>query len=163
LENNFVQPFFIWKSDEKIYLLDGKHRIDVLNELESENINVPSILPGLLIECSDNKEAAKLVLIYSSIYAKITQKGFDELIKEYDLDFDTIKAQLSLPEFDMSFFEAMNINPAEETFVREAKNKPAVLKITFSSSDQLEKAKSEIEELLKKYEGSFYSVSYGEI
>lgn len=162
LKNNFVQPFFLWESD-KTYLLDGKHRLDVLHELVADGINVPELLPGIFVECADKKEAAQLVLVYSSIYAKITHTGFAELIKEYDLDFELLKAELSLPEFDMSAFEVMNINPTEETFTKEGKEKPATMKITFSSPEQLEKAKQEIEELLKKYEGSFYSVSAGEI
>lgn len=47
--------------------------------------------------------------------------------------------------------------------VREEKAKPASMKITFASVEQFESARSKIEELLKEYEGAFFSVSCGEI
>jgi hypothetical protein len=48
--------------------------------------------------------------------------------------------------------------------IGEAKNKPATMKITFDSSEQLQQAEIEIQELLdRKYPGSYFSVSAGEV
>lgn len=162
LENKFIQPFFVWESD-KIYCLDGKHRITVLNDLEASGVEIPELLPAVFIDCFCKKDAAVLVLLFSSNYAKVTQLGFADMLKEYELDFDLMKSALNLPEFNMEAFEAMNINPIDQAFVRLPKDKPAVMRITFASPDQLESAKPYIESVLKDFEGSFLSVSAGEI
>ena len=57
---------------------------------------------------------------------------------------------------------------AEEPFgddlIGDKKNKPATLKITFTTPEQLQEAEIDIQELLdRKYKGAFFSVSAGEI
>jgi ParB-like chromosome segregation protein Spo0J len=54
--------------------------------------------------------------------------------------------------------------PSDDELIGEDKNKPATLKITFESPEQLQKAEIEIQELLdRKYEGAYFSVSAGEL
>jgi hypothetical protein len=49
------------------------------------------------------KEAAELVLVYSSNYAKITQQGLLDFVQNFDLDFPDLKNMMNIPEFDNSF------------------------------------------------------------
>ena len=54
--------------------------------------------------------------------------------------------------------------PSDEELIGEEKNKPATMKITFESPEQLQKAEVDIQELLdRKYEGAYFSVSAGEL
>ena len=54
--------------------------------------------------------------------------------------------------------------PSDDELIGEEKNKPPTMKITFESPEQLQKAETDIQELLdRKYEGAFYSVSAGEL
>ena len=54
--------------------------------------------------------------------------------------------------------------PSDEDLIGEEKNKPATMKITFESPEQLQKAEIDIQELLdRKYQGAYFSVSAGEI
>jgi len=54
--------------------------------------------------------------------------------------------------------------PTDEDLIGEEKNKPATMKITFTSPEQLQSAEIDIQELLdRKYKGSFFSVSAGEL
>jgi hypothetical protein len=54
--------------------------------------------------------------------------------------------------------------PNYEDLIGEEKNKPATMKITFESPEQLQKAEIDIQELLdRKYSGAYFSVSAGEI
>jgi hypothetical protein len=63
---------------------------------------------------------------------------------------------LDIPQFD--------IEPSYDELIGEEKNKPATMKITFESPEQLQKAEIDIQELLdRKYKGSYFSVSAGEI
>ena len=63
---------------------------------------------------------------------------------------------LDIPIFDLE--------PSYEDLIGEEKNKPATMKITFESPEQLQKAEIDIQELLdRKYKGAYFSVSAGEI
>jgi ParB-like chromosome segregation protein Spo0J len=63
---------------------------------------------------------------------------------------------LDLPLFDSE--------PSLDELIGEEKNKPATMKITFESPEQLQKAEIDIQELLdRKYPKSYFSVSAGEI
>jgi len=105
IKNNFVQVFNVWQDGEKLYCLDGYHRIKVLNELKKEGYNIPEKLPANFIDCKDKKEASKLVLTYSSVYAKITDDGLYEFISNNELDFDDLKIDVNIPEIDLDYFE----------------------------------------------------------
>ena len=67
-KNDFIMPFNVWNNG-KTWILDGHHRKRALAELEKEGFKSPSMLPANFIDCKNKKEASKLVLVYSSIYA----------------------------------------------------------------------------------------------
>jgi ParB-like chromosome segregation protein Spo0J len=57
-----------------------------------------------------------------------------------------------------------DLEPDYEDLIGEEKNKPATMKITFKTVEQLQQAENDIQELIdRKYNGAFYSVSAGEI
>jgi hypothetical protein len=63
---------------------------------------------------------------------------------------------LDIPQFENE--------PSGEDLTEEEKNKPATMKITFKSPEQLQKAEIDIQEILdRKYNGAYFSVSAGEI
>lgn len=54
--------------------------------------------------------------------------------------------------------------PSMDELIGEEQNKPATMKITFDSIEQLQKAEIDIQELIdRKYEGAYFSVSAGEL
>ena len=56
------------------------------------------------------------------------------------------------------------VMPSEDELIADEKNKPPVMKITFESPEQLQKAEVDIRELIdRKYSGAFFSVSAGEL
>lgn len=118
VSNQFVEPFYVWEDEtnEDIYCLDGKHRTMMLEQLISEGIEVPYTLPATFMHCENKKEAAKLVTIYSSVYAKVDQKGFFEFLQDYDLNFMDLKDQIDLPEFSNDrFIQKFDILGVNET------------------------------------------------
>jgi hypothetical protein len=63
---------------------------------------------------------------------------------------------VDVPSFDSE--------PSYEELIGEEKNKPATMKITFETPEQLQKAEIDIQELLdRKYQGAYFSVSAGEL
>lgn len=56
------------------------------------------------------------------------------------------------------------VEPNYDELIGEEKNKPATMKITFESPEQLQKAEIDIQEILdRKYPKAYFSVSAGEI
>ena len=54
--------------------------------------------------------------------------------------------------------------PSYEDLIGEEKNKPASMRITFKTVEQLQEAENDIQELIdRKFNGAFYSISAGEI
>lgn len=67
-QNGFVQPFNVWENGE-LWILDGHHREKAMQALVADGIFVPDVLPANFIDCVDEQEAKKLVIVYSAIYA----------------------------------------------------------------------------------------------
>ena len=97
LKYQFIDPFKVWQDGEDIYCLDGKHRWLDLLRVKTTGVEVPDLLPATFIDCNDIKEAAELVLVYSSAYAKITQQGLFNHLEKFNLSFPDLKDVIQLP------------------------------------------------------------------
>lgn len=121
IENGFVLPFNVWRNGNDIFILDGHHRQIVLDELAKEGIVIPDYLPANFVDCKNKKEAAKLVVIYSSFYTKVENAGLAELLKMNEIPintkfFDGVKLpEFSLPRFSQKFFELPSFEKAIDT------------------------------------------------
>ncbi len=100
--NNFISSFKVWQSKDKLFCLDGKHRYNILLELEAEGAKIPGKLRADIIDCKDKKEASKLVLIYTSFYAQLLQEPLFEFIELNKLDIDSLIAQTNFENIDFS-------------------------------------------------------------
>jgi hypothetical protein len=98
VKNDYVMPLAVWQDGKDIYLIDGVHRLRVMTELEKEGVELPKKLPANFLDCKNRKEAAKLVLVYSSIYASVTNEGLYEFINLEGLNFDDLKLEIDIPE-----------------------------------------------------------------
>jgi hypothetical protein len=109
LDNSFTQPFYVWHQPGTgvLYCLDGRHRTIILEELSNEGTDIPELLPATYIHCENKKEAANLVLIYSSIYARVSPEGMFDFMNAYELNFDDLKLTIDLPDFDIIAFESL--------------------------------------------------------
>lgn len=104
ITNNFIESFKVWQDGKTIYCLDGYHRIKVFHELEKEGYEIPETFPADFISCRDRKEAGMYVLVYSSIYANITDEGLYGMIHKQQLSIEELQKQIRIPEFDMKRF-----------------------------------------------------------
>lgn len=105
MKNGFVEVFKVWENKNKIYCLDGFHRCKVFAELEKEGVEVPLEFTANFIDCKNKKDASKLVLIYSSIYAKVTEEGLYEFQHLQGLDFAKLIDEIEIPNIDMTYFK----------------------------------------------------------
>lgn len=105
LKNNFVESFKVWeKKKGELYCLDGYHRCKVLKMLKNDGYEVPQSFSADFIECKSEKDAAKLVLIYSSIYAAVEDQGLYEFLSSYGIGFEEIIQQIDIPNIDLKKF-----------------------------------------------------------
>lgn len=106
LRNGFVESFKVWQpaKSKKVYCLDGYHRCKVLRALESEGVEVPATFPADFLDCRTRKDAAKLVLVYSSVYASISDEGLYAFQDLHGLDLESIAAEIDLPDLDIEKF-----------------------------------------------------------
>ncbi len=105
IEKGFIQPLFVWESKNKIFCLDGRYRKLTLENLIQDGVTVPEALPAVFIKCKNRKDAQEKVLLYSSIYAKVTDEGLYKFSFDGGLDFERFKNIVELPNFSMSFYE----------------------------------------------------------
>lgn len=129
LKYQFVDPFKVYEEDGVLYCLDGKHRfLDLKSALEN-GVSIPEHLPATFIDCKNMKEAAELVLVYSSHYAKITQQGLLDFVTKFDLDFPDMTNMLNIPEFDDITFQGL-LNK-ENNVLEQDERVPSSLKDSF--------------------------------
>jgi DNA modification methylase len=112
LKYQFIDPFKVWHHEGVNYCLDGRHRFLDLEHTFKLGTIVPDELPATFINCTNMKEAAELVLVYSSSYAKITQQGLFDFVQNFDLDFPDLQNMMNIPDFDNIAFEGM-LNQSE--------------------------------------------------
>lgn len=114
LKYQFIAPFMVWQNEGILYCLDGRHRFLDLCSVAELGHDVPEFLPATFVDCKNMKEAAELVLVYSSNYAKVTQEGLMDFVLKFDLDFPDMQSMLNIADFDdVAFQGMMNKNSLE--------------------------------------------------
>lgn len=112
LKNNGLKtPFYVWENKDKIYCLDGHHRIPALKILRDEGVKVPDKLPANFIHCKNKKDAKKAVLIYNSHYADIIKSNLDDWV--VDLNLEELENEIDLSDIDFAI-KADSVEPEYE-------------------------------------------------
>ena len=114
--NSFLQPFNVWDENGQIWILDGHHRKRAMEELEKEGYAIPETLPANFIDCKSRREAAKLVIVYSSIYADVTKQGLTDFITTEGLDLEDLSLEVDLPKLDLGTFGSITEEDTPEEF-----------------------------------------------
>ena len=132
--------------DGKYVVLGGNMRLKALNELKFKEIPV-------IIADEWTEEQKHEFLIKDNV--GFGEWDWDSLANEWDVE--------KLDDWGLDLPIIMD-EPSYEDLIGEEKNKPATMKITFTSPEQLQKAEIEIQEILdRNYSGAYFSVSAGEI
>ena len=104
----FSFPFFIWKSGNKNYLIDGHGRFATLCKMQKDGYLIPS-LPVVYIQCKNKTEAKQKLLRLNSQYGKMTKESVLEFAEDIDLNFD----EIALPDTVIDFSESEEIAETE--------------------------------------------------
>ena len=140
---SLVRPLVI---DENNVVLGGNMRLRAMQE--SGWTEVPVIQVADWSEDKKREFIAKDNIGYGEWNWEVLANEWDVVeLEEWGLD---------VPAFDAE--------PDYDDLIGDEKNKPATMKITFESPEQLQKAEIDIQELLdRKYPKAYFSVSAGEI
>ena len=132
--------------DGKYVVLGGNMRLKACKEIGLKEI--PVILAD---EWTEEQKAEFLI----KDNVGFGEWDWDILTDEWDTD--------KLEDWGLDLPIIMD-EPSYEDLIGEEKNKPATMKITFKTVEQLQEAENDIQELIdRKFNGAFYSVSAGEL
>jgi ParB-like chromosome segregation protein Spo0J len=132
--------------DNKYVVLGGNMRLKACKEIGLKEI--PIIVADEWTEEQKNE-----FLIKDNV--GFGEWDWDSLANEWDAE--------KLDDWGLDLPILMN-EPSLDELIGEEKNKPASMKITFKTVEQLQEAENDIQELIdRKYNGAFYSVSAGEL
>jgi predicted nucleotide-binding protein (sugar kinase/HSP70/actin superfamily) len=156
-KHGFFIPFAVWKDGSTIYTIDGHTRKRALEELKHEGEEVPDKLKAFEIDAKDRKEAVQiLVEVFNQKH-----NAFDNEVLINWLEVENVEVK------DLNVLNVANFIPETDfpdELTDDYKNKPASMKITFESIEQLQHAENDIQELLdRKYPNAYYSVNSGEL
>jgi hypothetical protein len=146
-----ARELIVHKQGEKYIVLCGNMRFRAAKDLRFDS------LPCKVIPEYFSLEQIKAIIIKDNI--SFGSDDVDALANEWDV--------ADLVDWGLEFNNFVNEAEQEPDFddlIGEEKNKPATMKITFESPEQLQKAEIDIQELLdRKYKGAYFSVSAGEL
>lgn len=87
-------PKFVWKDEDRFYIIDGHQTKKALEELEKEGYEIPEI-PYVEVEARNKKDAADKLLQINSRYGKINPNT--TFFKVFDLEPEIVEA-IEIPE-----------------------------------------------------------------
>ena len=158
------------KDDKFEKLVKSIKEFPKMLELRPIVVNNDMIVLGGNMRLKACKEAGlkQVHIIKASELTEEEQREF--IIKDNvgfgEWDWELINAEWDLEELDNWGLDVPVFmdEPSLDELIGEEKNKPATIKITFKTVEQLQEAEKDIQELIdRKYHGAFYSVSAGEL
>ena len=142
-----LREVIAYDNNGELIVICGNMRLKALKELGIKEV------PTKILPTETAVEKLKAYTIKDNV--SFGDHDFEMLANEWDVE------KLEDWGLDIPIFME---EPSYEDLIGEEKNKPATMKITFTSPEQLQKAEIEIQELLdRNYSGSYFSVSAGEI
>jgi len=116
-------------------------------------------------------QAAGLKEVPIIVADQLTPEQQAEFIIKDNVGFGEWDWDILANEWDETFLQEWGLDlpiflgePSHDELIGEEKGKPATMKITFDSPEQLQKAEIDIQEILdRKYQGAYFSVSAGGI
>lgn len=108
LKYGFSFPFFVWKNEDKNYILDGHGRFLTLCKMQKDGYFIPD-LPIVEVQAKDKAEAKQKLLRLNSQYGKMTKESVLEFADDIDLNFE----EIALPDTVIDFSDQSEEEPQE--------------------------------------------------
>ena len=160
----------IIKDDKFKKLVASIKELPQMLELRPIVVNEDMVVLGGNMRLKACKEAGlkEIPIIKATDLSEEQQRSF--IIKDNvgygEWDWDALANEWDAEQLEEWGLDVWKVEeePSLDELIGEEKNKPASMKITFESPEQLQKAEIDIQEILdRKYKGAYFSVSAGEI
>lgn len=143
-----VDPLIVNKNKERDNILVGGHqRLRIAKELGIKKV------PCVEVDLSLDQEKELNIRLNKNV----GEWDYDSLANYFDVDE---LMDWGFTDDELQFYEE---EPEYQELTEDDKNKPPKVQITFKTFEDQENAIKEISKILEKYEGSYYSLSGGEI
>ena len=168
-KHGFSLPFYGWRDTKgKVWIIDGHTRKSVLEELISEGVEVPEMLPCTFIDAKDKKEAVKLLLeVYNQRQNQIDGFALEVFVEDYDIAIEEIAVEsLNVSEYDTEevYDDGSNgqdySNKNKEIDTDDFSDK-MTLKLEYSE-DEYNEVKAELSRRGMTAEAALYNYLFGE-
>jgi ParB-like chromosome segregation protein Spo0J len=158
------------KDDKFRKLVKSIQEFPQMLELRPIVVDENNIVLGGNMRLKACKEAG-LKEVYIVKAENLTEQQKDEFIVKDNVGFGEWDWDMLANEWDTEKLDEWGLDvpvimeePSLDELIGEEKNKPATMKITFKTVEQLQEAENDIQELIdRKYNGAFYSISAGEV
>lgn len=120
-DNGFADPFIVWESKGKLWILSGHQRKRVLKAKRDAGWEIPK-LPCAYMECESEYQAKKMVLSFVSQYGKIADEGLYQFVVDNDITEQVLRENYKIPEINMDWFIKGYLNPEEPGANKEPKD-----------------------------------------
>ena len=151
----FSFPFFIWKSGNKNYLIDGHGRFATLCKMQKDGYIIPP-LPVVYIQCKNKTEAKQKLLRLNSQYGRMTKESVLEFAEDIDLNFD----EIALPDSVIDFTEE-EIPANLDEDMQSLEKKDFKVSLVFKEEEQIKDFIEMYEQELKEKYNCYVSVAGG--
>jgi hypothetical protein len=105
LDTGFAFPMYIWKSENKFYLIGGHQRVRALKTMRDEGFQVP-LIPVVYVYADSYQQAKRRILQDASQYGTVERQGLYELMIDIQMDPGDFASSFKLPELNIPSFNA---------------------------------------------------------
>ena len=143
LKNNFAFPFFGYKDEEGVWIIDGHTRKQVLYELLQDGEDVPELLEVQLINCESKDKAREILLeVFNQKQNPINLEVAEVYIEQNNLDIEIETINFFIEKIDV---EDEGINYSDENKKANKYDNYIYLNVKMESEKEAEKLFNELQ------------------
>ena len=151
LKNNFAFPFFGYKDEEGVWIIDGHTRKQVLYELLQDGEDVPELLEVQLINCESKDKAREILLeVFNQKHNPMNEEILIGFIEQYQLDVDVIPLNVFVEKIEDVEHEK-NVRELTNMIAIELTDEEQEIWLNTKNNLKIKKDKNAIFELIKLY------------
>jgi len=118
IQNGFARAIYVWQDGDKIYIVDGHLRSDVLRELKNEGFEIPDKLNCTFLDLPNKKTAVKYLLqVFNQKTNPINEESLNTWIDDLEISLDDIEVKIDDLHIDIT--EEIDIEELEPEEIKE--------------------------------------------
>jgi DNA modification methylase len=118
IKNGFARAIYVWKDGDKIYIVDGHLRSDILRELKNDGYEVPDMLNCTFLDLPNKKTAVKYLLqVFNQKTNPINEQSLNAWIDDLEISLDDI--EIKIDDLHIDITEDIDIEELEPEEIKE--------------------------------------------